>query len=201
MLFRSGGVGPDGFLLVLGARYLAPPADAMPPEMLVRPVGALLAHPWSLRPQLGWRVPGDDSSPFARRERDGGLTPQDLLDALQLGDVPLLRGNVFGFVGDVAEARRIDAGLRQLFASLQPMSVHSRAAGDDGPALEFVQPCLADRASAAFVGGERAVLKDHEVEIAEASQLANPVIGIVRTGMWSTATAVASGNTWHVDGR
>ncbi len=71
----------------------------------------------------------------------------------------------------------------------------------DGDApLELVQPLLGGRATAAFVGTERALVRDYEVEIASRSTAGNPVIGVARSGLWLATTAHEQGGSWHVTG-
>ncbi|HZN39559.1 MAG TPA: hypothetical protein VFD82_12195 [Planctomycetota bacterium] len=198
---RGGGVGPDGFVLVLGARYLAPASPDPAPDLLVRPVGALLAAAPPVQMPRSWPRPGEETTQFMRADRDGGLANNDLLPLLNVQPPAevLLEGTTLVVHGDPGACRQCDALLQQLAGGLRAATLHTRAVGD-GEVLELVQPVFADRAAGAFVGRERAVVKDHEVEIAAKMQAANPVVGVAYSGLWLGATAARSGDGWHMTG-
>ena len=199
---RGGPVGPGGFLLVLGARYLAPLAGDPAPDLLVRPIGALPPAMIAALPRRGWRVPGDDSPVFGSAELDGGIGPGELLAAItpqenaEIG----IEGSLLVVHGNADACRQCDALLQQLAAELRPVALHTRAGTDGEAALELAQPLLADRAAGAFLGRERAVVRDQEVEIASRANAGNPVIGVAASGLWFGATAARSGDGWHVAG-
>jgi hypothetical protein len=197
---RGDPAGPAGFVLAVGARYLAPPAGDLASDTLVRPVGALLRGAPVAEPQLSWPGPGDDSSPFPIGELDPGLASADLLVLLEAPTGSAVHGGVLVQQGDADACRRSDLALQQLFASLRTVTLHSRVGSDAGGALELVQPLLADRAAGAFVGRERAILRDHEVEISTKAQASNPVIGIAYSGLWLHAIVARAGAGWHVAG-
>lgn len=200
---RGGPVGPDGFALVVGARYLAPPAAGIAQDLVVWPVGALLAGDLAWRPQLAWRMqPGDDGPTFERFDQDGGLTGDDLLSLLaaEPPTTALLDGGVLVLQGDVEGCRRGEARLRELFAGLRTVALRASVVGDGVPALEIVQPGLADRMASAFVGRERAVVRDFEVEVANQVRAGNPVIDCTYSGLWLHATIVPVANGWHTAG-
>jgi hypothetical protein len=199
---RGGGVGPDGFLLVLGARYLAPSAPDPAPDLLVRPVGALLAAAAPVQMPRSWPRPGEEIPHFVRVDRDGGLANDDLVPLLNVrppADV-LLEGTTLVVHGDALACRQCDALLQQLAGELRAATLQTRALANDAAGLELVQPVFADRAAGAFVGRERAVVKDQEVEIAAKMQAPNPVIGVAYSGLWLGATAARSGDGWHMAG-
>lgn len=197
---RGGPVGPDGFLLVVAARYLSPPPGEVAPDLLVRPVTALLQWPMLRRPQLEWRRPGQDEDPFPAQQV--GLTRSDLEALLPLRpDAEVTVTNQLVVVSGNAEAcRLVDTMLQQQTAAIRPAAWQVRATAAGGKPLELVQPILNDRAAAAFVGRERAVVHDFEVEIAARAAAANPVIGIARSGLWFGATTTAIGAGHHVTG-
>ena len=197
---RGGPVGPEGFLLVLGARFLAPPPTDVAPDLLVRPIGALLAGR-AVWPRLGYPVPGDDSPSFGIAPCNGGLSANGLIDVLAMppGAVELA-GSVLVLHGDAEASARADALLRALFANLTPATLRSRITAEGGSPLELVQPLLAGRSAAAFVGRERSVIRDQEVEISGSISGSNPVVGIVRSGLWLGAIASRGGAGWHMTG-
>jgi hypothetical protein len=199
---RGGPIGPDGFVLVLTARYLAPPPGDIAPDLTVRPVGAFLAAPALRRPAIEWRRPGDDSPTFPVETASESLRPTDLFELLAArgpAEVELEHGMLIVH-GDFATCRRADTMLQQLTAALRPVSWQVRATADGSPPLELVQPALGDHATAAFVGSERAVVRDQEVEIAAKASSANPVIGIARSGLAFGGTASPAGDrTFYVD--
>ena len=199
---RGGGVGPDGFLLVLGARYLAPSAPDPAPDLLVRPVGALLAAAAPVQMPRSWPRPGEETPHFVRVDRDGGLANDDLVPLLNVRPPAevLLEGTTLVVHGDALACRQCDALLQQLAGELRAATLQTRALANDAAGLELVQPVFADRAAGAFVGRERAVVKDQEVEIAAKMQAPNPVIGVAYSGLWLGATAARSGEGWHMTG-
>jgi hypothetical protein len=201
---RGGGVGPDGFLLVIAARYLAPPPGDAAPDLLVRPVSALL--PWSMlaRPNLEWRRPNDDRELFPVVPYRDGITRTDLqrLMTLRPSTEVTVSDQVLILSGEADACRIADALLQQLAAGVQNAAWHVRATADGKPPLELVQPILNGRSAAAFVGRERAIVRDFEVEIAAKAAIANPVVGVVRSGLWFGATTIAgtAGAGQHVTG-
>ena len=198
---RGGGVGPDGFVLVLGARYLAPAAPEPAPDLLVRPVGALLGAATPVQVPRSWPRPGEEATYFLRVDRDGGLATDDLLPLLNVQPPAeaWLEDKTLVVHGDPGACRQCEALLQQLAGGLRAATLHTRAVTNT-EALELVQPVLADRAAGAFVGRERAVVKDQEVEIAAKAQASNPVVGVAYSGLWLGATAARSGDGWHVNG-
>ncbi len=199
---RGGPVGPAGFALVLAARYLAPVAGDPAPDLLVRSIGALLPATVAELPRRGWRVPGDDSPQFVRTQRDGALTGAELMAAIATPETNELgvEGTTLIVQGSPASCRQSEMLLQQLVAQLRPAALHTRAAADGEVALELVQPVFADRAAGAFVGRERAVVRDFEVEIASRANAPNPVVGVAASGLWLGATAARNGSGWHVTG-
>ena len=65
---------------------------------------------------------------------------------------------------------------------------------------KFVQPVLANMQARAFLGRERALVADYEVEIAENSVASNPIVRNVYSGVWSRVTAHPMGRAWNVMG-
>lgn len=205
---RGGPLGPAGFALVVSARYLAPPAADAGPDLLVRPVGAFLAG--SSAPQLrglAWRLPGVDLPQFAQHDADGGLNPTELLRLLhgqQPGSVELFDG-ILVARGDVATNPRCNRLLAQLAADMATARLASRVATDaagaaGADAMELAQPVLGGHSAAAFVGRERMLIRDFEVEIAARAAASNPVLDTARSGLWLCVLPIANGPTWHVAG-
>jgi hypothetical protein len=206
---RGGPLGPAGFQLVVSARYLAPPAAEAGPDLLVRPVGAFLAG--SSAPQLrglAWRLPGVDLPQFAQHDADGGLNPTELLRLLQgqqPGGVELFDGILIAR-GDVAANPRCNRLLAQLAADMATARLVSRVATDAAgaagaaDAIELAQPVLGGHGAAAFVGRERMLIRDFEVEIAARAAASNPVLDTARSGLWLCVLPLANGPTWHVSG-
>lgn len=201
---RGGPLGPAGFVLVVGARYLAPPAEFVAPDLLVRPVGAFLARPSAPLPLgVAWPTLGFDGEPFARHDGEGGAQPNEL--------VQLLRGKLGGSVdvvddmlvvrGDVAAAQRCNRLLAQLAADMATVQLTTRVVGDaNTPPLELSQPVLGGHSAAAFVGRERMLIRDYEVEIAARAAASNPIVSAARSGLWLRVHLTASGAAWHADG-
>jgi hypothetical protein len=52
----------------------------------------------------------------------------------------------------------------------------------------------------AFIGTERALIGDHEVEIAQEASSNNPTVKVVRSGVWSRLTGHAMARNWNVEG-
>jgi hypothetical protein len=202
---RGGPLGPAGFQLVVSARYLAPPAAEAGPDLLVRPVGAFLAGSSAPQPRgIAWRLPSADIPAFERDATDGGLQPAELLRLLhgkQAGSIELFDG-VLVARGDVAANPRCNRLLAQLAADMATARLLSRVAtGTDGAdAIELAQPVLAGQSTAAFVGRERMLIRDFEVEIAARAAASNPVLDTARSGLWLCVRPVANGPTWHVSG-
>lgn len=203
--FRGGAFGPDGGLLVVTARYLAPPASDPAPDFLLRPVTAFLAAPSPPLPhRLAWPIGSDDDGPpFRRMERDGGFTESALLGLLptQLGDVEL-SGGVLLARGDAPVTLGCNRLLAQLAAEVRTIEWHSSVVDDTEPAstIELVQPTLAGRTAAAFLGTERPLIRDFQVEIASRSSIAAPMVSIARSGLWFLANVDQVGDGWHVAG-
>jgi hypothetical protein len=199
---RGAGVGPEGFVLVLGARYLAPAAPEPAMDLLVRPVGALLAAPHVPQLTRAWPRPGEDMPSFGFPGRDAGLSADSLVAVLgvQSPGEASMEGNILIVGGDPAACRQCDALLRQLAGELRQAALLTRGVADGGAPLELMQPVLADQAAGAFVGRERSVVRDQEVEIASTAQAANPVIGVANSGLWLHAVAARNGANWHVAG-
>jgi hypothetical protein len=149
-----------------------------------------------------WLRPGEDTPFFVRVDRDGGLANNDLMPLLNVQPPAeaLLEDKTLVVYGDPGACRQCDALLQQLAGELRGATLHTRAIADGAAPLELVQPVFADRAAGAFVGRERAVVKDHEVEIAAKAQASNPVIGVAFSGLWLGATAARSGDGWHMSG-
>ncbi|MBL8752497.1 MAG: hypothetical protein JNK15_04275 [Planctomycetes bacterium] len=194
---RGGDVGPTSFLLVVSARWLAPPAGDAAPDLFVRPVGAWLPRPMPGRPRLGWPRPGDDSPAFAVRRDCGLLGGEELLTLLGVGGS--LEGELHVVAGGDG-GRSSDAALQELTANLRNLEITTRAVADGTGGPEFVVPALAGWPVAAFVGRESAVLRDHEVEIASRAAEGNPVVGIARSGIAFGVTAVPDRAGFHVHG-
>lgn len=212
---RGGPLGPAGFQLVVSARYLAPPAADAGPDLLVRPVGAFLTGASALQPRgIAWRLPGVDVLQFAQQDDDGGLQPAELLRLLhgqQPGSAELFDG-ILVARGDVAANPRCNRLLAQLAADMATARLLSRVATDPaagaagaehaagGDAIELAQPVLGGHSTAAFVGRERMLIRDFEVEIAARAAASNPVLDTARSGLWLCVLPLANGPTWHVAG-
>lgn len=183
---RGGALGPNGFVLVVGARFVSPPAPDPAPDVLVRPVGAFLAGDRVTLPFAEFAWPGVDRSPELPA---GGLSPQLLGEALAgaAGAGVQVHGGVCVAYGEPRTCQRTTVMLRELSEVLTGVAVHSTlrtaggAAGADS--IELLQPALLERTGAAFVGRERAVVQDFEVEIAARAEAANPVVRRARSGL------------------
>lgn len=202
---RGGAFGRDGCLLVVTARYLAPPASDPAPDFLLRPVTAFLAAPSPPLPsRLAWPIGKDDDGPlFRRMERDGGFTESALLALLpaQLGSVELF-GGVLLARGDAPVTLGCSRLLAQLAAEVRTIEWHSMVVDDTDPAgaFELVQPTLAGHTAAAFLGTERPLIRDYQVEIASRASIAVPVVSVARSGLWLEAIGDQVGDGWHVTG-
>lgn len=200
---RGGPLGPAGFALVVSARYLAPPAEANGPDLLVRPVGAFLGSRPALQPRgIAWRLPGSDGMQFADNGSASGLQPAELLRLLlgkQPGTVELFDG-ILVARGDVATPR-CNRLLSQLAADMRTARLVSRVGADgETPGIEVSQPVLGGHGAAAFVGHERMLIGDIEVEIAARAAASNPIVQAARSGLWLAVLPIANGTTWHVSG-
>lgn len=193
----GGAGGQAGFALVLAARFLAPPAGDPAPGLLVRPIGAWLPRP-AIVPRLAWARLGDDGDGFVREEPDGGITAGSL--TALLGVSADVHGGMLIVEGDPDGCRAADAQLQMLARELRPIALRTRVLSDGGEPLELVVPMLADRAAGAFVGRERAVIRDQDVEIASRAQMGNPSVTVAYSGLWLSATAGDVGQGWHVAG-
>jgi hypothetical protein len=199
---RGGAVGPEGFVLVVSARCLAPLPPDPAPDLIVRPVGAVLVAREAIEPRLGTPRPGEDVGRFVRLDRDGGIAREGLLRTLG-AESPIaaqLAGDVLVLHADAGECRRIDALLGQLARDLRNVALRSAVDDGEGGRLELSQPGLGSRAIGAFLGRETAYVRDHEVEIAVGLGATNPVIGIAHGGLWLGALATGVGSEWHVRG-
>lgn len=198
-----GGPTGDGFLLVLSARFLAPPAGDPAGDLLLRPVGGLLPLPVAPRLHLGWRRPGSDPRHPDADASGGGIAAGMLTSALQIttpGEADIEDGFLTVY-GSASACQRADGVLQQLFRQQATAGLSSRiTATNDTAPLELVQPMLNDCPAGAFIGRERLLLSDQEVEIAQKSSIANPVVGIARTGLWLNATGSRSAGGWHLSG-
>jgi hypothetical protein len=199
---RGADVGPEGFVLVLSARFAAPPPGGAGPDAVYRSVGALCGENVMWQPRLGWRLPGDERDVFADHVHGGGMDENDLtrlLEAVPPAEIDLVDGFLCVY-GDADTCRRADALLSQLFDALRPAALHSTVATGHGTTLEVVQPVLADHPAFAFVGRERAVVFDHEVEIASKAQVANPQVTTAYSGLWLDANPCLANSAWHLIG-
>jgi hypothetical protein len=200
---RGDGPGGDGFVLVVTARYLAPPAGDPAADLLVRSVGALL--PTSAAPLLdfGWRRPRNDLPRARPSQLAGGLDAAGLLAMLQVespGEAGI-DGGVLVVHGDATACRRADALVQQLFEQSASASLLTRISDGRATTLELVQPILGDRPASAFGGREQLVLRDQEVEIAARAAIANPVPAVACAGVWLHAASSRIGSNWHLTGQ
>lgn len=201
---RGGALGPAGFALVVSARYLAPPTEANGPELMVRPVGAFLSSRPAPQPRgIAWRLPGSDGVQFADDGGTSGLQPGELLRLLhgkQPGTVELFDG-ILVARGDVATTPRCNRLLAQLAADMRTARLVSRVGAEaDALGIEVSQPVLGGHGAAAFVGHERMLIGDVEVEIAARAAASNPMPQAARSGLWLAVLPIANGATWHVSG-
>lgn len=191
------GEGPEGqqLLLVVTARYLAP-APALPAGLCAVPITAWQDEMQARATPRPIKFPGDDwPGPESERRL---LAPADVSSLL--GDVStahVAAGHLI-WTGDPAriEAAR-DALARISLAQSDGYALRMTRDGTAGQgAVTLVQPVLANHPSHAFLGSERSIVRDHEVEIAAKAAMSNPVVDTSRSGLWSWCT-VAPG---HGDG-
>jgi hypothetical protein len=200
-LVLGGHHGGSGFVLVVAARYVAPPVAVRAPDLFAAPVGA-----WSTRarvlPAAFTAPPWPSSDPVSYEWRaesgfDGGV-----LDVL-LGCVEGGRTQRFGGLcvvnGDAVAADRVRRVLATLAGQLEVAEVRTWA-GEGDAAVAFVQPVLAGDVAAAFVGEERAVVHDYDVEIAARSTAATPRVSVLRPGLFAQVRVAAAGSACTVDG-
>lgn len=62
-----------------------------------------------------------------------------------------------------------------------------------GSIATIAQPTVAGRAAQVFIGHERSVVFDHEVEISNSAAMSNPVVGARRAGLWGCAVVDGDG--------
>lgn len=101
--------------------------------------------------------------------------------------------------GNAAICARAEAALKQL-VDAQVLYAELRVHQTEQGATSIVQPLLANMQANAFIGTERAVISDHEVEIAENANISNPVVRVMRAGVWSRVTGHAMGRNWNIEG-
>lgn len=203
---RGGTEGPTAFLLVVRARYAAPPAPPLPDGELVVPVSALLQR--RSQGQLGsaCQWPGDDGPAFpVFPSPDPGFVAGNQLEGLLAGIAPdhppTVAGDVLCFAGTPAECVGLAATLRALQRDLlQQAELRHEVKSAGGAAIELALPVLHGRTAAAFVGRERAIVRDHETEIASGAAMTNPVVGAVRSGLWTHVQVRRDAAGWRTEG-
>jgi hypothetical protein len=204
---RGGNEGPAAFLLVVRARHGAPPAPPLPDGELVVPVSALTQR--RSQGQLGGACqrPGDDGPAFPEfpGPDPGYITGNQLEGLLTTGTIgdhpPTVAGDVLCFTGTSAECANLAATLRALQQDLlQQAELRHEVRGPGGTALELALPVLHGRTAAAFVGRERAIVRDHETEIASGAAMTNPVVGAVRSGLWTHVQLRCDTAGWRTEG-
>jgi len=195
---RGGDLGPAGFQLVVSARFAAPAVAA---PMPLRRLGALL------RPSSTMQPTGELFSAFGRDEfYVAAAHPSLTADALRLLLQPetpslvTLFDDVLVLPDEVAAQQQADAELAPFFARFATYELRGALQSADGmPSVELRQPLLAEVPAGAFVGRERALLLGEQVEIGQGLGI-NPVVGVVRSGLWSATTVLAMGDGCVMNG-
>lgn len=195
---RGGDLGPAGFQLVVSARFAAP---ALVPPMPMRRLGALLRQSSTMQPT------GELFAAFGRDDFYVAAAHPSLTgDAVRLLLQPETPSLVTLFddmlvLPDEAEAQQqADAVLAPFFARFATYELHGALQSANGtPSVELRQPLLAEVPAGAFVGRERALLLGEQVEIGQGLGV-NPVVGAVRSGLWSATTVLAMGDGCVMNG-
>ncbi|MCB9885372.1 MAG: hypothetical protein H6838_07760 [Planctomycetes bacterium] len=200
---RMDGRGPADFLLVVRAAFAAPaPPRGNDGGRLA--VSALTAAPLVLGLPRVFDVPGDDGSPLDARGPRGPRMQEEPLRML-LGEatgaaVEVHAGTAI-VAGDTKLVDRCAALVDQLLsACATTRELRCELRSGDRTIAAIHQPVLFDRTAQAFVGEERSIVVDHEVEISESAAMTNPVVGGRRAGLWWRAAASDAGPAPVLDG-
>lgn len=187
------------FVFVVRARYIAPPPQRAN-NLFVFPITA-----WQDATGTAWDIkPG----PFVGNDSDGRhpvinerplLSPKDLAMFVAPDGNAIQDAGVLVVHDNAAICARAEAALQQL-VDAQLSQAELRVAQTESNATSIVQPLLANMQSRAFIGTERSVIGDHEVEIASKAGISNPVVFIVRAGVWSRVAGHPMGRTWNIEG-
>ncbi len=202
---RGGGLGPEGFLFVVRARFLAPAAAGLAADLLVRPVSALTQREPRAELPTATFVPGDDGPLLASLgPTDFGCVREGELAALvghEQAECSVVAGALVA-AGTAESCRAVDTALQTLLRDqLRTVELRSAVTAANGSAaLEVAQPALLGRPALAFTGREQATVVDFEVEIANRAQLGNPVVMGQRSGLWSRCRVLPRGEHFAVEG-
>lgn len=195
---RGGDLGPAGFQLVVSARFAAP---ALVPPMPLRRLGALLRHGSTLQPTVGAFATFGHDDFFVDAAHP--LLTADAARLLLQPETPslvTLFDDLLVLPDDVEVQQQADAVLAPFFARFATYELHGALQSANGtPTVELRQPLLAEVPAGAFVGRERALLLGEQVEIGQGLGV-NPVVGAVRSGLWSATTVLAVGDSCVMNG-
>lgn len=206
-LLVAGKVIEDGgmsFVFAVRARYLTPPPGRAD-RLFVFPASAwshATSTAWPLRPVRF--VGEDDRGQHPIVDKTPVLGPEKLAAFVGSGGdgAVSMEGHVLVIDGSSAACAKAEARLKQLAnAQLHGAELRIQAASSPtAAAAKFVQPVLANMQARAFVGRERALVADYEVEIAENSDASNPIVRNAYEGVWSRVTTHPMGRDWNVMG-
>jgi len=187
------------FVFVVRARYISPPPQRAN-NLFVFPITA-----WQDATDTAWDM---KAGPFVGNDSDGRhpiieerplLSPTDLAMFLAPGGNAIQAGGVLVVHDNAAICARAEAALQQL-VDAQLSQAELRVNQTQTNATSIVQPLLANMQSRAFIGTERSVIGDHEVEIASKAGISNPVVFIMRAGVWSRVAGHSMGRNWNIEG-
>lgn len=191
------------FLYIIRARYLSRPAPRSN-DLFVFPATAWSdATRTSWRLQAGWFV-GLDGDSHPTLDEMPVLSPSNLASFLKPRDdgSAEMHGSTLIVRDDAGACANAESALQQLVdAQLHQAELRvTQTARGARLATMFVQPVLANMQAEVFVGTERALLADHEVEIAQEANITNPIVQIARAGVWSRVTGHVMERNWNVEG-
>ncbi|MFT4515116.1 MAG: hypothetical protein ACI91B_003829 [Planctomycetota bacterium] len=192
------------FVYAVRARYLSPPPQRAN-NLFVFPATAWTASTrtgWPMRAAWFVEVNDDDNHPLISEMPV--LSPANLATFLapQAEGTVLMAGSTLIINDNAAVCARAETALRQLVdAQLRHAELRiTQTSKHDHVPTNIVQPVLANMQAEAFIGTERAVVGDHEVEIAQETNINNPIVKVVRSGVWSRLTGHAMARNWNIEG-
>ncbi|MFT7536824.1 MAG: hypothetical protein ACI85K_002778 [Hyphomicrobiaceae bacterium] len=192
------------FLYAVRARYLSPPPQRAN-NLFVFPATAWTDSTrtgWSMR--AAWFAGANDKDSHPLLDGMPLMSPADLGNFLtpQAEGTARMAGSTLIINDNAAVCARAEAALGQLVdAQLQQAELRiTQTSKNDHVATHIVQPVLANMQAEAFIGTERALIGDHEVEIAQEASSNNPTVKVVRSGVWSRLTGHAMARNWNVEG-